>query len=176
MKANSLALLLAILLGWPASAQWTKDGKALPDNSWRQQKQGFRVALLLVDHPDDWDRKWARREADLDLSGLKTLKRNSPAQIVVVFNGCPEDAKGYCDVVADFRTLKPDGTPVLDEKDQPFWSAKRSPAAPGISRGKTGYTFAVDDSLPAGNYTVQAKIRDRVKGITFNLERKFKVD
>ena len=172
----AIAISCAFLIAFSASAQWTKDGKPLRDNSWRQQKSGFRVALLLVDEPEQWDAKWKVRAPDLDLSGIQTLRRNRPAQIVIVFAGCPENAKGYCDVVADFRTVRPDGEAVLNEKDQPFWSGKRSPAGRNIARAATGYTFAVDDSLPAGRYKVETIIKDRVKGIRFKLEREFKVE
>lgn len=173
MKRLSAFVIIAAMAA-TVSAQWTKDGKPLRDNSWRQQKNGFRVALLLVDDPPEFERRWKAREP-IDFSGAQTIRRNAPADILFVFNGCPEGENGLCDVLADFRVLKPDQTVAMDQRDQPFWVGKRSPAPSGIVRATSGFTITMDDAAPSGQWTVQADVRDRVSGIRFRLQRHFRV-
>jgi hypothetical protein len=157
-------------------AQWTENGKRVPDVSWRQQKNGFGVLLLVIDKPKEFNESWSKPGRSVPVSMTETIKRNEPGVAVVIFNGCPEDANGTCNVVADLRMLRPDGSLGVEMKNKAFWLGKPAPHAPKIQRATTALGFKFDSSDPAGEYTVQVDVHDRVKGVTFALERRFRVE
>ncbi len=156
-------------------AQWTENGKAVPDTPWRQSKGGFGVMLGITDRPKEFEEQWASSIRAVPVSMPSTIERNSPAQLFVIFTGCPADAAGNCDVVATLRLLKPDGSVYGELKDVDFWTGRPAPKPGSIERARHGIGFRIETSDPAGEYRVKVDIHDRVSNITFALERRFTV-
>jgi hypothetical protein len=173
MKMAALVITMSVSA---AFAQWTENGKRVPDVSWRQQKAGFGVLLLVTDKPQQFKENWSKPTRAVPVNLPDTIKRNEPGVALVIFNGCPEDANGLCNVVASLRMVKPDGSVGVEMKDKAFWLGRPSPRPPKIERATTALGFKFDSSDPAGEYTVQVDVHDRVKGVTFALERKFRVE
>jgi hypothetical protein len=173
MKMTALAIAMSVSA---AFAQWKENGTPIPDTSWRQQKSGFGVLLLVTDNRKELEENWAKPTRAVPVSLPDTIRRNESGVAVVIFNGCPEGADGLCNVVITLRMVKPDGSIGVEMKDKAFWLGKPAPHAPKIERATTALGFKFDAASQAGEYTVHVDIHDRVKGVTFALEKKFRVE
>jgi hypothetical protein len=169
-------LVLAVICAGTSMAQWTENGKPAPDVQWRQSSNGFGVLLGITDHPSQFEENWSRPGRAVPVSMPATIKRNEPARLFVIFTGCPENADGKCDVVADLQLLKPDGSIYGELKDTDFWIDKPGPEPGEIERAHTGIGFRIEASDPSGEYTVKVHVHDRIAGIEFHLERRFAVE
>ena len=175
MRVGAVATFVVLLSSGAGVAQWTADGKPVPDNAWRQSKEGFGILLGLTDKPVDFEEEWAKSTRVVPISMPSSIMRNSPALFFLIFRGCPENAEGNCDVVEDLRLLKPDGSVYGEMKDVSFWQGQPGPSGKTIARATHAFGFSIDDDDPAGEYTMKVNVRDRVRNSSFTLERRFSV-
>jgi hypothetical protein len=176
MKRIALvALALAAMPVSTAFAQWSESGKPAPNVEWRQSTDGFGVLLGITDNPAQFEENWSKPGRVVPVSMASEIERDKPALLFVIFTGCPENAEGNCDVMADLQLLKPDGSIYGELKGTDFWAGKPAPGTGKIERARTGIGFKIEQSDPSGEYTVRVQIHDRVQGIAFDLKRRFSV-
>jgi len=133
------------------------------------EKDGFSVLQVAVPDSAKFIAGW-KLGAGGDSATTKTVA-NQPLFTFLIFRGCKADAKGNCDVVADYVIHRPDGTTNEENKNFVVWNktAPTDPKKPYLGDGALGY--GVDDEGPFGDYRVIATITDRVAGITLTTEQ-----
>jgi hypothetical protein len=133
------------------------------------EKNGFSVLQVAVPDSAKFIAGW-KLGAGGDSATTRTVA-NQPLFTFLIFRGCKADAKGNCDVVADYVIHRPDGTTNEENKNFVVWNkaAPTDPKKPYLSDGALGY--GVDDEGPFGDYRVIATVTDRVAGITLTTEQ-----
>lgn len=133
------------------------------------EKNGFSVLQVAVPDSAKFIAGW-KLGAGGSSATTKTLA-NQPLFTFLIFKGCKADAKGNCDVVADYVIHRPDGTTNEENKGLVVWNkaAPTDPKKPYLSDGALGY--GVDDEGPFGDYRVIATVTDRVAGTTLTTEQ-----
>lgn len=133
------------------------------------EKDGFSVLQVAVPDSAKFIAAW-KLGAGGSSATTKTVA-NQPLFTFLIFRGCKADAKGNCDLVADYVIHRPDGTTNEENKNFVVWN-KTAPTdlkKPYLSDGALGY--GVDDDGPFGDYRVIATVTDRVAGITLTTEQ-----
>lgn len=133
------------------------------------EKNGFGVLQTAAPDSAKFIAAW-KLGAGGESATTKTVA-NRPLFTFLIFRGCKADAKGNCDVVADFVITRPDGTINEENKGLVVWNkaAPTDPKRPYLSDGVLGY--GVDDEGPFGDYRVVATTTDRVAGVTLTTEQ-----
>jgi hypothetical protein len=133
------------------------------------EKNGFSVLQVAVPDSTKFIAGW-KLGAGGDSATTRTTA-NQPLFTFLIFRGCKADAKGNCDVVADFTIHRPDGTINDENKGVVIWNktAPTDPRKPYLGDGALGY--GVDDEGPFGDYRVIATVTDRVAGTTLTTEQ-----
>lgn len=163
MKHRFLAPLLLALLPALTHAVWLDSkGKPLPDKPSRQTLGTFGAQVLLVSDEKRLDQQWKALPLPTKLSKTDTARRGSPLSAAVFFFGCEANKEGLCDVVAQFTVIAPNGAKMKPVAG-PVWRAKAPPKeAPQLSPLRM--KVLLDQTDPAGKYTVVTKVKDRVSG------------
>ncbi|MBS0479210.1 MAG: hypothetical protein JSR79_07920 [Proteobacteria bacterium] len=133
------------------------------------EKDGFSVLQVAAPDSAKFIAAW-KLGAGGESATTKTVA-NQPLFTFLIFRGCKADAKGNCDVVADFAITRPDGTVNDENKGLVVWNkaAPTDPKKPYLGDGVLGY--GVDDEGPFGDYRVVATTTDRVAGVTLTTEQ-----
>lgn len=133
------------------------------------EKDGFGVLQTAAPDSAKFIAGW-KVGAGGESATTKTVA-NQPLFTFLIFRGCKADAKGNCDVVADFVITRPDGTINEENKGLVVWNktAPTDAKRPYLGDGVLGY--GVDDEGPFGDYRVVATTTDRVAGITLTTEQ-----
>ncbi|MEO5937526.1 MAG: hypothetical protein ABIQ43_00785 [Sphingomonas sp.] len=133
------------------------------------EKDGFSVLQVAVPDSAKFIAGW-KLGAGGSSATTKTVA-NQPLFTFLIVRGCKADAKGNCDVVADFVIHRSDGTTNDENKGFVVWNkaAPTDPKKPYLSDGALGY--GVDDEGPFGDYRVVATVTDRVAGVTLTTEQ-----
>ena len=92
--------------------------------------------------------------------------------ILVLFAGCKQDEKGFCNTEVDYTTYKPDGSIFAERKKQPLWK-EQAPPRKNIQLGRAILAFRTAKGIPTGAYKVKAKVSDLNADISFDLETQF---
>lgn len=170
-------LTLAFFAGL-VSAGWREDGKPVPDTTWRKSAGDLGVMLMLTDDPEGFFEQWNRPPAPdykPNLSSATETHRGGQVASLVIFMGCKSDNAGNCDLDADFRLLRPDGSVYGEQKNVEVWKARPAPPQPNLQVGVGVFGIKVEEDDPFGTYVFEVKVRDRNAKIELVLTQELKV-
>jgi hypothetical protein len=178
MKRLGLVLLvLVVATGW-VGAQWRDGGKEVPDNAWSKHKGEFGVMILLTSDPEGFMRAWEKPpSSDYKpvMQKASTVKRGENIVGFLIFTGCKADKAGHCDTTADLVLRRPDGSIYAEQKEVEVWRAKPAPPPGRLQVSVSNLGLKVEPDDPLGEYRLTALVRDKVAGISLDLESRFRV-
>jgi len=173
MKIVAALIMLVLLGGTVATAQWKKGDERIPDTPDRKSVSGFGAHLLIVENPRAFIEEWQKPETP-KINPVSEVKRGVLVGAFVLFAGCKPDPQGLCNSEVDYTAYKPDGTIYAEGKQQPLWKEAAPPAGIiQLSRAILGMSMEPND--PKGDYKVKAKVTDLNAQISFELETKFRL-
>ncbi|MGB5817470.1 MAG: hypothetical protein WBI27_19950, partial [Thermoanaerobaculia bacterium] len=166
------SLVLAVVLVF--SAQVAGEEKEPSDPSCSKESS-FEACLIVTDEGQELLTKWAGGEPRLTIRNIDIARRGEFITVIVRFLGCQEDESGLCNAAVDYVSYKPDGTVYGEMRDRELWIGKPAPE-PGASQLSAEYMgLIIEATDPAGEYTVEAKVKDRVGDLSVTVSRKLKV-
>ena len=173
-SVNSIAFALVLLLtsAVDSRSQVLKDGKPVirPNIG---SAQGFTAQLWMTEH-EEFFQQFAQG-GDVKFDGTTDVRRDVPVFLTFFIAGPGVDASGAADVTADIVIRKPDGSIYFEGKDAPCWSGKYpySPESTQVADAKI--KLRIEPKDPAGKYTVEATVRDKIKKAVVTLRKSFDV-
>jgi hypothetical protein len=173
MKIVSTTLFLILIAAAPAFSQWKQNGERAVDAPDHKSVNGFGGHLIIVENPREFIQEWLKPETP-NIKPASDVKRDESIGAFVLFAGCKGDAQGACNSEVDYAIYKPDGSLLVERKEQPLWK-EQAPPAPNSQLGRAILALQLGDDEPAGEYTVKAKISDLNADISFELETKFRL-
>jgi len=175
---NILRLLISFILLIPflSHGSWRDmDGNSVEDTEWMKSSGAFGAQLLLVGNEKEFFRRWKTPSEVVELEAISEINKGKPLITPVIFNGCQANEDGNCNVSADFRVLRPDGTTYADAPQVEIWQNKPPPRE-GILELGVGYIkVVIEPEDPDGTYTVEARVADNIQKSSFVLTRTFSV-
>lgn len=152
----------------------SQDGarKATADNI--KSEKGFGVQLLITDDKEYLE-KWKDPAEPFQLRTVNFALRGQPVFILIIFANPGVDEKGMCDIVADFKITRPDGTISRDMKDSDCWRSMPPPPVGNIQLGKTSIGILIDEKDLAGRWKIEAVVKDGIKNAAVQLSNYFDV-
>lgn len=144
------ALLLNVGHGWVAAGEVTR----------------LRAGLLLTDDEAGVRRQWADASRAPQIKAVTSAKVGDDISTVVLFENCPTNALGNCELSARFALQTPDGQRI-EAGEGSLWSS--APIGGKLMLGAASVSFTVGPEWAAGRYTVSVMISDRVQGQSLGL-------
>ena len=137
------------------------------------ETNGFGVQLFLVEG-DKFFTDWEKPEPP-HITPVLVARRGVPIRTVIVYVGAGLKSDGSADVTYDALVFKPDGSAYGRESD--LTVAQGVDPAPGELHRACKYAgIRIEPKDPAGVYTVEVVVRDKVKKVELRLTRKFTVE
>lgn len=103
-----------------------------------------------------------------------SVSQGAALSVLIAFSNCAINAKGVCDVVAEFFVVSPDGIKKPGGSGAVWSDAPFS--IPGVSLlGQASLTAGFDKTDPIGDYNVLVNVTDKVSGKVLHLSQTFKV-
>jgi hypothetical protein len=163
MKLSNV--LLAIVLAAQAvgaCAQWMDPAtsKPLPDQDWRKTVGGLGGMLVLTKDYDAFMKQWTgTKESQVpEFHPAAGAKAGESVTAMVFFSGCA-DAGKPCDLVVDFKVLRPDGSTYGDVPNVAAFNAKIAKRNV-VMLTRATVRLKIETKDPVGAYTIVAKLRD----------------
>ena len=150
-----------------APAQWNKNGERTAEAPDRKSVNGFGAQLLVVEKPQEFIEEWKKPDTP-KIKDTKVARRGEYYGVIVLFAGCKPDDRGNCNAEVDYMIYKPDGSIYAERKDQPLWKSQAPPAR-NIQLGEALVAIRFEKTDPAGEYKVDAKLRDLNAAISIEL-------
>lgn len=165
-------LFLVLSTAENASAQLVKDGQQVTGPNIASAR-GF-TAHLWITEDEEFFRRFAQG-GDVKFDGTTLVRRGVPVFLTLFIRGPGIDPSGAAEVTADIVVRKPDGTVYFEGKDAPCWTGKYpySPDSTQIADAKVKLSIEPQD--PAGVYTVEATVHDKIKKVDLTLKKTFNV-
>jgi hypothetical protein len=153
----------------------SQDGarKATADNI--KSEKGFGAQLLITDDKDYLE-KWKTPTDGFYLHTVNSAVRGQPIFILIIFANPGINEKGFCDIGADIKITRPDGTISRDLKDSDCWRNMPPPPVGNIQLGKTSIGILIDEKDLAGRWKIEAVVKDEVKKAAVQLSNYFDVE
>ncbi len=176
--APTIALAAAVCLaaGHASAADgWLRDGSPLKKQPNTATAGDLAVMQFATNQPERVMADWEKPGAGVSLSMATETPRNQPLVTFVLFRGCRADARGNCNLTADYETIAPSG------KRYDQTRAPRSGSAGVHRRGRalqlsaSAYGLVFENKDAAGAYLVRAVITDHVSGAVVRTEQKLTV-
>ncbi|MGH6909938.1 MAG: hypothetical protein ACREE0_21175 [Phenylobacterium sp.] len=172
----ALAALASLVASHAGAADgWLRDGSPLKKQPNTATSGGFAVMQFATNQPDRVMGDWEKPGASVTLSMATQTPRNSPLVTFVLFRGCRADAKGNCNVTADYETTSPSGKRYDQTRGAEIWVGRRPPPERALQLSASAYGLVFEDKDAAGTYLVRATITDHVSGATLHTEQKLTV-
>lgn len=154
-----------------ASAQAAGDG--MPRDLAARSAGGLQARLALTADEQELRRVWETSPTPPRLSVTDRVRLGTSASTVILFRGCQADAAGRRDVRVDFAVTGPDGKS-QDAGSASLWSA--APLGQKFMLGAASASLAFHGDEDLGNYTVRARLVDRVAGRQLELSVPLRVE
>lgn len=156
--AASIAALAATAPGLALPGRAGQAAETPPDSHARAGDfQALQIATV-----DDKRllREWAQPTPP-NLTTNEATERNKPIYVFIVFSGCQADARGECDVVADFEVIDPKGRPYGKQVSTPLLKGKPAGSPAMLQLGNASMGLTVEDGEGLGVFRVRTKVTDR---------------
>jgi hypothetical protein len=183
MRALAILALVCISLraaetNQPVSSSSTNAG-ALPANEFNVSKDsesqkatnGFGAMLFLTEDKKFFD-AW-EDSTPPHFTPVSTARRGVPVFTVVIFAGPGLRPNGEADVTFDITVRKPDGSVYAEQKNVVASQDRADPSPKALHLARDYMGIRIEPKDPAGNYTVEAVVRDRVKKVELRLQQRF---
>jgi hypothetical protein len=145
----------------------------VPDKPWSKSEGDLGVILVLTEKPNEFYVAWGKGIPHVRVSDNAVARLGLPLVGVVMFTGCAQNARGYCDAGVRYTVLKPDASPYGSPQVGELWVGKPSPAKNTLELGEKNILVVIEPGDPPGLYTMRAEVEDRVSGKKLLLERTF---
>ena len=173
-NALCLALLLVCLLPNIGLAGWNNmKGKPVPDASDRKATDGFGAVLVLTDKEEDVFKRWEIPSLVFDVTTTETIEKGKTITSLIFFSGCKEDAKGNCNVVANYKIWQPDGKLYCDLPGIEVWIDKPRPPDKILGLTIQYVKIRIEQKDQLGKYMVDAEVVDLNKNVKLLLHSSF---
>ena len=131
----------------------------------------FQTIQMATTHPDEFLAEWEKPTAGVRLQTETTARRGEIIQTFLIFKGCKADAKGDCQVSADYLVLGPTGKTYADQKGSEVWLGKPAPPEERFQLSASNLAIRFEPHDLLGDYTVRIAVTDRVSGVTLRTEQ-----
>src|SRR5882724_6303491 len=169
--AFALVLLLA-LTAQNSRSQPMKDGKPVTGPN-IGSAQAFTAQLWITEH-EEFFHEFAQG-GNVKFDGTTHVRRDVPVFLTFFITGPGIDASGAAEVAADIVVRKPDGTLYFEGKDAPCWTGKYPYSPDSTQVGDAKVKLRIEPQDPAGEYSVEATVHDKVKKVDLSLKKTFDV-
>lgn len=137
---------------------------------------GFGVQLQVIDDFtffDNWNIPDENQPLHMPIAS--SAHRGQTLFVIILIANPAVNEKNICHVLADIIVRKPDGTIYGGMKNANIWDKKPKikEGTFGLGIDYLGINIELDD--PLGTYIVEAKVHDKNRGLTVNLETSFDV-
>ena len=166
---TTIALLA---LAAPVKAQQTDLPDAITDLKAMPTKDGFSALLALTTNKNIFQ-EWV---PNLRIAPVKTVPRNTPILTLILIANPGVDGEGQAHVTYDIVIKKPDGKLYAEAPNMPGWNGRKPPGAGMVELARGTVTIMIEGDDPAGRYTVEANVRDNVKGVAIKMSRTFFIE
>lgn len=148
-----------------------RDLKASADNIRSQGNFGAQLWLIAdARFFQDW-----RKPDSPSIDPVDTAVRGQPVFTVVIFSGPAHDDKGQSNVLYNLVLRRPDGSIYSERKDLTGYQATAPTDERMLILGRMFLNINIGPDDPAGNYTVEATVRDEVGKVSVALKKEFTV-
>jgi hypothetical protein len=151
------------------------EGKALPDTSYRKFSDGFGAELLFTDQDEDVFKRWNIPSYVFEMPSTNKIEKGKIITALIIFSGCAKDAKGNCNVIANYKFWQPDGKLYGDIPKVEVWVDKPAPLYKSLGLSTGNIRIRIEPHEPIGKYTVDAEVIDLNKKVTLLLRSDFLV-
>ena len=165
-------LLLLTSVPQSSRSQLMKDGKPVTGPN-IGSAQGFSAQLWLTEH-EEFFREFAQG-GNVRFDSTTDVRRDVPVFLTFFITGPGLDASGAADVTADITIRKPDGTVYFRGKDAQCWSGKYSYVPDSTQVADAKVKLRIEPKDPAGKYSVEATVHDKIKKVDLSLKKTFDV-
>ena len=138
------------------------------------QTNGFGVQFFLVEGEKffaDWEKPQPPHIAPVSIA-----KRGVPICTAVIFVGAGLKSDGKADVTYDTVVRKPDDSVYARDKDLVGAQEKIDPSPKALQLARDFTGIRIEPKDPAGVYTVEVVVKDKVKRVELHLKRRFTVE
>ncbi len=170
-----LAFCLLLLLTSGAQdcrSQLVKDGMPVTGPNIGSAR-GFTAQLWMTEH-EEFFHQFAQG-GPVKFDGTTHVRRDVPVFLTFFITGPGLDDSGAADVTADIIVRKPDGTVYFEGKDAPCWSGKYPYAPDSTQVADAKVKLRIEPRDPAGKYSVEAAVHDKIKKVDLSLKKTFDV-
>lgn len=173
-RTHRMVLTVAFALPLAAAAgQVSAAGGAQADTPARMSEGELGAYLVLTGQPDALFERWQEPRSDITVDVADEVARGESLTALVLFKGCGADTAGNCDLAVKYRILEPDGDVYADLPFQEVWVGRPALAEGRIGLGVSHIEITIEPEDPLGRYTVEATVRDRIRGETLDLRAQF---
>lgn len=163
------AIVVLLSMAGPLHAEETALPDAITELKSMPTTEGFSALLALTTNKNIFQ-EWV---PNLRLEPVKTVPRNTPILTLILIANPGVDGEGLAHVTYDIVIRKPDGKLYAEAPNLPGWNGRKPPAAGLVELARGTVTITIEGDDPAGRYTVEANVRDHVKGVAIKMSRTF---
>jgi len=152
---------------------WRKDGKPIADTDNQKARDGFGAMLLLIDDKkffDDWKKPDPPR-----FRTITNATRMVPIHATVIFAGAGRNADGEAHVTCDVTIRKPDGSVYGEQTGLVATQGRQTLSSSLLQLARDRLVVRIEAHDPAGIYTVEVTVRDKVRMVDLRLRERFTV-
>jgi hypothetical protein len=149
-------------------SQPMKDGKPVTGPN-IGSAQGFTAQLWMTEHQEFFHQ--FAQGGNVKFDGTTHVRRNVPIFLTFFITRPGLDASGAADIIV----RKPEGTVYFEGKDAPCWTGKYPYAPDSTQVGDAKVKLRIEPQDPAGEYSVEATVHDKIKKIDLSLKKTFDV-
>ena len=173
LHVSLLAIVLLVSSGTQnVRSQPVKDGKPVTGPN-IGSAQGFTAQLWVTEH-EKFFHQFAQG-GNVRFDGTTHVRRDVPVFLTFFITGPGLDASEAAEVTADIIVRKPDGTVYFEGKDAPCWTGKYPYSADSTQVGDAKVKLRIEPQDPAGEYSVEATVHDKIKKVDLTLKKTFDV-
>jgi hypothetical protein len=134
-------------------------------------KDGFSSTMYFTEDLD-FQKKF-HEGGNIILNGTTKVWVNVPFLVIITFSGPGMSSNGDAKITIDIKITKPDGTTYFEAKDVPGWDGKYRYSERSMQLADAVIKMRIEPTDPLGKYTVNATVRDSVKGVNLALVKAF---
>jgi hypothetical protein len=171
-----LVLFLVCFLPIMGQSVWydTK-GHPVPDTPYRKAAEGFGASLLLTNKEENVFKRWDLPSVVFEVPTTETIERGMAITPLIFFSCCKQDAKGNCNVVANYKIWQPDGKLYGELPGTEVWVNKPGPPDKILGLTSQYIKIIIEPKDQLGKYTVDAEVIDLNKKVKLLLRSTFSV-
>ena len=170
---STLLLALSLLVQAQPGSWRDQDGNFVQDSESMKSRSGF-AASILVTTDADWKAKWEKPpESPPSFKRAEDIPYGKPVFILLFFANPKPDLDGTVKVECDLQITSPIGSLSFDQKGMTCFVGHISGSLSNLYLAAPVLAFSGDPDDPPGTWSVQAKLRDKVRNVELPLKYSF---